>query len=156
MGLVQPLQAAALYQRCDPMQFAFETSADLEDLTGVIGQARAVEAVRFGIGISRNGYNLFALGPEGTGKYSTVRRYLERQAIDQPPPADWCYVSNFLEAYKPRTLQLPAGGGVGSATAWSVSSKSCVPPSRQPLRAKIIAGGDRTSRRNSGSGRTRC
>ena len=111
MGLVQPLEAAALCQRCDPMQFAFETTADLEDLTGVIGQDRAVEAVRFGIGISRNGYNLFALGPEGTGKYSTVRRYLERQAVDQPPPSDWCYVSNFLEAYKPRTLQLPAGGG---------------------------------------------
>jgi lon-related putative ATP-dependent protease len=110
MGRVQPLEAAALYQRCDPGQFAFETTADLEDLTGVIGQDRAVEAVRFGIGISRNGYNLFALGPEGTGKYTTVRRYLERQAVNQPPPADWCYVSNFAEAYKPRALQLPAGG----------------------------------------------
>ena len=111
MGLVRPLEAAALYQRCDPMQFSFETTADLEDLTGVIGQARAVEAVRFGIGISHEGYNLFALGPEGTGKYAVVRRYLERQAADRPPPSDWCYVSNFVEAYKPRALQLPAGGG---------------------------------------------
>ena len=111
MGLVRPLEAAALYQRCDPMQFVFETTADLEDLTGVIGQDRAVEAVRFGIGMSRQGYNLFALGPEGTGKYSVVRRYLERQAAGQPPPSDWCYVSNFVEAYKPRILQLPAGGG---------------------------------------------
>jgi lon-related putative ATP-dependent protease len=111
MGLVRPLEAAALYQRCNPMQLAFETTADLEDLTDVIGQARAVEAVRFGIGIARQGYNLFALGPEGTGKYSTVRRYLERQAADQPPPSDWCYVNNFAEAYKPRALQLPAGGG---------------------------------------------
>ena len=111
MGLVRPLEAAALYQRCDPMQFAFETTADLEDLTGVIGQARAVEAVRFGIGISREGYNLFALGPEGTGKYAVVRRYLERQAADRPPPSDWCYVNNFVEAYKPRALRLPAGGG---------------------------------------------
>ena len=111
MGLDGPLEAAALYQRCDPSQFAFETTADLEDLSGVIGQERAVEAVHFGIGMSRQGYNLFALGPEGTGKYSIVRRYLERQAADQPPPADWCYVSNFAEAYKPRALQLPAGGG---------------------------------------------
>jgi lon-related putative ATP-dependent protease len=111
MGLVRPLEAAALYQRCDPMQFSFETTADLEDLAGVIGQARAVEAVRFGIGISRQGYNLFALGPEGTGKYSVVRRYLERQAVAQPPPSDWCYVNNFAEAYKPHALWLPAGGG---------------------------------------------
>jgi lon-related putative ATP-dependent protease len=111
MGLVRPLEAAALYQRCDPMQLSFETTADLEDLTGVIGQARAVEAVRFGIGISHEGYNLFALGPEGTGKYAVVRRYLERQAADRPPPSDWCYVNNFVEAYKPRALRLPAGGG---------------------------------------------
>lgn len=111
MGLVRPLEAAALYQRCEPMQFSFETTADLEDLTGVIGQARAVEAVRFGIGISHEGYNLFALGPEGTGKYAVVRRYLERQAADRPPPSDWCYVNNFVEAYKPRALRLPAGGG---------------------------------------------
>ena len=111
MGLVRPLEAAALYQRCDPMQFSFDTTADLEDLTGVIGQARAVEAVRFGIGISHEGYNLFALGPEGTGKYAVVRRYLERQAADRPPPSDWCYVNNFVEAYKPRALRLPAGGG---------------------------------------------
>jgi lon-related putative ATP-dependent protease len=111
MGLVQPLEAAALCQRCDPVQFAFETTDDLEDLTGVIGQARAVEAVRFGIGIARQGYNLFALGPEGTAKYSIVRRYLERQAAGQPPPSDWCYVNNFAEAHKPRTLRLPAGGG---------------------------------------------
>jgi lon-related putative ATP-dependent protease len=111
MGLVQPLEAAALCQRCDPTEFAFETTDELEDLTGVIGQARAVEAVRFGIGISRQGYNLFALGPEGTAKYSIVRRYLERQAADQPPPSDWCYVNNFAEAHKPRALRLPAGGG---------------------------------------------
>src|SRR4029453_360014 len=110
MGVVRALEAAALYQRCDPMQFSFETTADLEELTGVIGQPRAVEAVRFGIGISRAGYNLFALGPEGTGKYSVVRRYLERQAAEQPPPPDWCYVNNFAEAYKPRALRLPAGG----------------------------------------------
>jgi lon-related putative ATP-dependent protease len=113
MGRMQPLEAAALYQRCDPIQFAFETTADLEELTSVIGQARAVEAVRFGIGISHEGYNLFALGPEGTGKYAVVRPYLERQAAAQPPPSDWCYVNNFAEAYKPRALQLPAGEGSG-------------------------------------------
>jgi lon-related putative ATP-dependent protease len=111
MGLVQPLEAAALCQRCDPTQFTFEVTDDLEDLAGVIGQARAVEAVRFGIGISRQGYNLFALGPEGTAKYAIVRRYLERQAAAQPPPSDWCYVNNFAEAHKPRALRLPAGGG---------------------------------------------
>jgi lon-related putative ATP-dependent protease len=105
------LAVAALYQRCDPAQFAFESTDELEDLSSVIGQARAVEAVRFGIGILHEGYNLFALGPEGTGKYAVVRRYLDRRAAEQPPPSDWCYVNNFAEGYKPRAIQLPAGGG---------------------------------------------
>src|SRR5262245_51508552 len=111
MGLMQPLAVAALYRRCDPEQFTFETTADLEDLSTVIGQTRAVEAVHFGIGISHEGYNLFALGPEGTGKYNVVRAYLERRAAAQPPPSDWCYVNNFSEAYKPHALRLPAGDG---------------------------------------------
>jgi lon-related putative ATP-dependent protease len=111
MVLVKPLEPAALYQRCDPTQFTFETTADLEDLTEVVGQERAVEAVRFGIGIRREGFNLFALGPEGTGKYGVVRHYLERQAATQPPPSDWCYVNNFVESYKPDALRLPPGGG---------------------------------------------
>ena len=112
MGLVKPLEAPALYQRCDPAQFAFETTAELENLAEIIGQERAVAAVRFGIGIRRAGFNLFALGPEGTGKYTVVRHYLERQAAIEASPSDWCYVNNFAESYKPDALQLPAGGAV--------------------------------------------
>jgi lon-related putative ATP-dependent protease len=111
MGLVKPLEATALYRRADPTQFTFETTADLEDLTEVIGQARAVEAVRFGIGIHREGFNLFALGPEGTGKYGVVRHYLERQAATHPSPSDWCYVNTFVDSHKPCALRLPPGGG---------------------------------------------
>ena len=35
MALVKPLEATALYQRCDPAQFTFETTADLQDLNAV-------------------------------------------------------------------------------------------------------------------------
>jgi len=111
MSPVKPLEPTELYRRCDPTQFTFETTAELEDLAEVIGQQRAVEAVRFAVGIRRDGFNLFVLGPEGTGKYDVVHHYLERQAATQPPPADWCYVNNFQEPHKPRALRLPAGGG---------------------------------------------
>ena len=56
---IKPLPPEKLYDRCDPGQFTFETTAELEDLEGLIGQARAVEAVQFGVGIRREGYNLF-------------------------------------------------------------------------------------------------
>lgn len=52
------LKPAQLYQACDPGQFNFTTTAELADLTEVIGQARAMDAVRFGSSIRQEGYNL--------------------------------------------------------------------------------------------------
>jgi predicted ATP-dependent protease len=107
----EPLQPEMLYRPCDPQSLSFETTNDLEDITETIGQPRAVEAVRFGIGIQQRGYNLFSLGPEGMGKQTMVRRFLEGKAATQPTPPDWCYVNNFDEPQKPRILRLPAGMG---------------------------------------------
>jgi lon-related putative ATP-dependent protease len=111
MGPVEPLDATALCRRCDPSQFTFETTAELEGLSGVLGQERAVQAVQFGISMQCEGYNLFALGPEGTGKHFVVRRFLQDKAAGQAVPADWCYIHNFADPYKPRALRLVAGGG---------------------------------------------
>lgn len=108
---VAPLKPAELCRRCNPEQFEFDTTADLEALTGFIGQPRAVDAVRFGIGIRRKGYNLFALGPAGTGKYALIRSYVEERAASEEVPPDWCYVFNFQDAHRPRALRLPPGRG---------------------------------------------
>jgi len=112
MAPVEPLAPEALCRQCDPAQFAFQTTDDLADLTEVLGQARAVEALKFGIGIRRPGYNLFVLGAPGTGRHSLVRQYLARCAAAEAVPPDWCYVNNFDEPHKPRALQLPNGTGV--------------------------------------------
>ena len=104
-----PLTPEQLYRYCDPQSLGFETTDDLEDLAEVLGQERAVEAVKFGIGIRSDGYNLFALGPNALGKYSIIRRFLESQAAERPVPDDWCYVYNFAEAHKPKALRLPPG-----------------------------------------------
>jgi lon-related putative ATP-dependent protease len=112
MVSVKELDPEALYESSDPEQFSFETTEDLQDLRGVIGQARAMEAVQFGIGIEQEGYNIFALGPAGTGKRSVVRQSFERQAANEPVPPDWCYVHNFEQSHKPQALRLPPGKGV--------------------------------------------
>ncbi|MFW6154263.1 MAG: Lon protease family protein, partial [Planctomycetota bacterium] len=77
----------------------------------IVGQPRAIEAVRFGIDIDQHGYNVFALGPPGVGKLSLVRQFLETRAAGEPRPSDWCYVNNFDEPHKPRALELPPGRG---------------------------------------------
>jgi lon-related putative ATP-dependent protease len=108
----KPLPPEALFNRCDPEGFDFETTETLEDLVRMVGQDRAVEAVRFGAAMPVDGYNLFVLGPSGTGRHRFVRDFLTRLAAERSPAPDWCYVNNFAEPQKPRALELPAGRGV--------------------------------------------
>ena len=83
---------------CDPGCFDFETTASLPNVQEVLGQPRAVAALEFGVSMASHGFNLFALGPPGSGKTTLIREYLERRAIDQPVPPDLCYVNNFKDA----------------------------------------------------------
>jgi predicted ATP-dependent protease len=78
---------------------------------GAIGQERAVEAIRFSIGMRHRGFNLFALGVEGTGRRNLILQYLNRAATERPRPDDWVYVDNFADATRPRALRLPPGRG---------------------------------------------
>jgi lon-related putative ATP-dependent protease len=97
---------------CDAKQFDFETTNDLETLSDIIGQDRALEAIRFGLGMSSEGYNLYVLGPPGVGKFTAVNQYLQDMAQRGPVPTDWCYGNNFKDASKPIRIELPPGRGV--------------------------------------------
>jgi len=109
----KPLSPAELYRNCDHALFDFETTKDLEHLTEPFGQDRAVEAIHFSTGMETPGYNLYVLGPPGSGKHSIVRSLLGQKAAARPVPDDWCYVNNFNNPKNPRALRLPAGHGAG-------------------------------------------
>ncbi|MCL4833233.1 MAG: Lon protease family protein [Caldilineaceae bacterium] len=111
MTPVPALIPVQLNTRTDPANFSFATTAELDPISGIIGQERAVAAVEFGISIRHPGYNIFALGSPGTGKHTVVRDYLTEQAADDPSPSDWCYVYNFDEPHRPTALELPVGRG---------------------------------------------
>ncbi len=96
---------------CDPSQFQFETTEDLPDLQKIIGQERAVRAIDFGVEIPNYGFNIYAMGPAGIGKTTTVHTFLERKVHEEAVPDDWCYVNNFVDRKRPRAIQLPAGHG---------------------------------------------
>ncbi|MGE5278859.1 MAG: Lon protease family protein [Acidobacteriota bacterium] len=112
MGVARKLDPDSLYRRCDAGAWTFESTDELEDLAEIVGQPRAVDAIRFGIGIRQPGYNLFALGPPATGKHSIVRQFLAEKASAEPRPSDWCYVHNFDEPHRPIALELPPGRGI--------------------------------------------
>ena len=100
-----------IYRPTATERWSFESTEELTPLTEMAGQGRATEALRFGLGIRRKGYNLFALGTPGTGKHSTVFEAIERRARTEPTPPDWCYVQDFEQWHKPRALRLPPGEG---------------------------------------------
>ncbi len=109
--MTAPLTSEQLYTPCDISQFNFNTTAELADTGVIIGQERALGAIHFGLGVAQQGFNVFALGPAGSGKSTAVREILQREAEAHPPPEDWCYVNNFDNPAKPRALSLPAGEG---------------------------------------------
>jgi lon-related putative ATP-dependent protease len=109
MSDIKELSVAQLRRRYDPGSFNFKDTRELEDLKEPLGQDRAVKAIRFGIGVRHQGFNLFAFGPSGAGKTETVRLYLEPEAARKPVPDDWCYVNNFDDSDRPKALRLPAG-----------------------------------------------
>ena len=100
-----------LYHACDLSEWTFNTTTDLEGLTEHLGQDRAMEALKFGIGIKHEGYNLYALGSTGLGKNTTIKELLKEESKHLEAPCDWCYINNFEDSHKPLVLKLPKGLG---------------------------------------------
>jgi lon-related putative ATP-dependent protease len=96
---------------CDLSSFSFETTAELEPHIGLIGQDRAIAALKFGLSIDSKGFNVCVAGEPGTGRRTATLEYLEALSGTKPPPDEWCYVNNFLEPHMPRAIRFPAGQG---------------------------------------------
>ncbi|UCC69535.1 MAG: AAA family ATPase [Armatimonadota bacterium] len=97
---------------CETDALGFETTADLPELKGTVGQDRAMAAIDFGLEMKTKGYNIFAAGPTGTGRNFAVCSRTQEAASKQPTPDDWCYVYNFDNPRQPRSLRLPPGRAV--------------------------------------------
>lgn len=109
--MITPLPASALRPPCPEEGLAFTTTAELSPLIGAFAHDRALEALRVGLGIRREGYNIFVVGSSGVGKNTIVLETLRARAKTEPIPPDWCYVANFEESHRPHAFKLPAGVG---------------------------------------------
>jgi hypothetical protein len=95
----------SLRWRLDPAVLPFETTENLQPLKEIIGQDRGVEAFKFGMGINKQGYNVFVTGTANTGRLATVRKLLEDISISKKEgavPDDLCFVNNFKTPEAPK------------------------------------------------------
>ena len=101
-----------LYARIDPKTLGFETTESLcPPEEGVVAQDRAIEAIKFGMGMKDVDYNIFVAGQPKTGLTYIARTFLEKTSKEEPTPPDCCYVYNFKEPDSPKYLSLTAGRG---------------------------------------------
>ena len=112
MTTQRELSAKMLYTACREDQLPFNSTVEVDASDEIVGQERALSAIQFGTRIAGNGYNIFALGSPGTGKFTALRHILTAEAEHKPTPSDWCYVHNFEQPHKPSALELPPGHGV--------------------------------------------
>lgn len=98
--------------RCVPSSLKLNSTDDVEACEGIIGQERAVRAIRLGLEIKSVGYNIFVTGLVGTGRTTTIKHLLEKLEKGEKTPDDKCYVNNFKNPDMPKVISLPAGKGV--------------------------------------------
>ncbi len=109
---ISKLSPAELRLTIDPAALGFtDTSELLQHPLPWIGQERAEEAARFGLGMEQRDYNLFVLGEVGSGRSSLLKQAMLAVAADKPVPPDLCYLHNFDAPERPLALRLGAGQG---------------------------------------------
>src|SRR5579883_1098021 len=77
----------------------------------LLGQQRALDAIRLAIGIQAPGYNVFATGVRGSAEREAILRLLRDKAASMPTPGDWVYVNNFQRPEAPIAVYLKPGQG---------------------------------------------
>lgn len=87
------------------------SSLEAPQFEGVIGQDRAVSAMEFGLRMNAAGYNIFVVGPHGTGKSTYTQTIVAKIAQNGKIPQDWCYINNFSDEDRPYVVSFPAGLG---------------------------------------------
>lgn len=106
-----PLLPEKLRWQCDPKSLNIKSTNDVVPSREIIGQERALRALRVGLEMEHFGYNIFVTGLAGTGRTTTIKRMLQDFEKKPTDLFDHCYVNNFKNPDNPLVVTLPAGQG---------------------------------------------
>ena len=107
--MISELPVEKLRIEYDPKQLPCQNTESIQPLEGIIGQDRAIKALKFGLDIKEDGFNIYAAGLPGSGRMTAVKDFLEDIAKTKLTPTDWCYVNNFSNLYEPKAIKLEPG-----------------------------------------------
>ena len=103
------LKPQDLRWKCDPDVFQFTSTSDIEPIEGILGQERALKALKLGVELRAPGYNIYIAGLSGSGKATSVKQILEKMSSECPDLYDYAYVNNFQYDDRPILLTFPKG-----------------------------------------------
>jgi predicted ATP-dependent protease len=101
------------------------STLEIAPLEHVTGQDRAQEAIRFGLGLPGDGYNIAVSGAPSSGRSTAVQQLVAAAAATREPGPDWVYLNNFADPSHPRAASLPAGMGAGLQKALARLADVC-------------------------------
>ncbi|MFA5033160.1 MAG: ATP-binding protein [bacterium] len=107
----EELPISKLKYICDESFLDFKTTAEIKLRPEIIGQTRAINALRVGLDIDSSGYNIFVTGEIGTGRKTTVKRLIKESPRTKNISKDKCYVNNFKNPDEPILISFSAGEG---------------------------------------------
>ncbi len=103
------LKPEELRWKCDSNIFEFTSTSDIEPIEGILGQERALKALRLGMELKGPGYNIYMAGLSGSGKATSVKQMLKVIGSTCPEVFDYAYVNNFHDSDRPMLLVFPKG-----------------------------------------------
>lgn len=112
MKTVKELNYSDLKNECNEKSLGFKKTSELEPFCGIIGQERALEAIRTAVEIKNKGFNLYVSGNIGIGKTAYILSVINKVAQNEKIPNDYCYIFNFNNPNEPIAIELEAGQGI--------------------------------------------
>ncbi len=103
------LAPAKLRWKCDESILKFDSTAEVNPASKIIGQDSAREALEFGLLCNAPGQNIYVRGSRGTGRLTMVMRLIKELSPTTNGKRDYAYVHNFKHSDRPRLIALGPG-----------------------------------------------
>lgn len=112
MKKFKELNSKDLKNECSIEELGFKKTTELEPFNGIIGQERAMRAIKTAMQIPQKGFNLYLCGNIGIGKTAYALSVVNNLAQSEPVPNDICYIYNFENPNEPISVILEPGMGL--------------------------------------------